>query len=212
MRSHWSGGKSCNGPMGPAMPALLIRMSNRPRVDSTRAAACCTWCKTVTSQGMTSVFPPLSEIESAVRSRVDWVRPQRATVAPRAANWRATAAPMPRPAPVTTATCPARGGVVSIKGDAPRRESETSTLSAMRILAIKGRVNGKLLAFGGTGTYNPASREKGSPSQRSTRAPLLPEHCQEAQHSRAGSEQSRQNAVAAEVLENTFAKEQFPKR
>ena len=35
-------------------------------------------------------------------------------------------------------------------------------------------------------------------------APRLPEPCQEAQHSRAGSEQSRQNAVAAEVLENTF--------
>src|SRR5215467_8403351 len=56
------------------------------------------------------------------------------------------------------------------------------------------------------------SGEKGSPSERSTRAPLLPEHCQEAQHSRAGSEQSRQNAVVAEVLENTFATEQFPKR
>src|SRR5215471_13365231 len=51
---------------------------------------------------------------------------------------------------------------------------------------------------------------------RRRNAPLGPlssrSTCQEAQHSRAGSEQSRQNAVDAEVLENTFAKEQFPKR
>ena len=35
--------------------------------------------------------------------------PQRTAVAPRPASLRAMAAPMPRPAPVTTATCPARG-------------------------------------------------------------------------------------------------------
>jgi hypothetical protein len=31
----------------------------------------------------------------------------------------------------------------------------------MRILTTKGRTNGKLLAFGRRGTYNPANRESG---------------------------------------------------
>ena len=43
-----------------------------------------------------------------------------------------------------------------------RCEGRTSSASALRILTIKRSVNGKALAFGRRGTYNPASREKGS--------------------------------------------------
>jgi hypothetical protein len=38
----------------------------------------------------------------------------------------------------------------------------TSSFSAIRILTIKRWTNGNALAFGKRGTYNPASREKGS--------------------------------------------------
>src|SRR5216684_4062204 len=48
-------------------------------------------------------------MSEAVVSRVERVRPQSTTVAPRDASLRAVATPMPLPAPVTTATCPLRG-------------------------------------------------------------------------------------------------------
>src|SRR5581483_9688358 len=50
------------------------------------------------------VFEPAREIAAAVASSGSGVRPVSTTAAPSAANLRATAAPMPRPAPVTTAT------------------------------------------------------------------------------------------------------------
>src|ERR1700727_1731795 len=68
---------------------------------------------------MTSALPPASRMACAVESRVDWVRPQRTAVAPRAASLRAMAAPIPRPAPVITATCPTRGCPVSIGRGSP---------------------------------------------------------------------------------------------
>src|ERR1700730_14140152 len=122
---------------------------------------------------MTSVLPPAPRIAFAVESSVDWVRPQRTTLAPRVASLRAMAAPIPRPAPVMSATCPTKGCPVSIyKALLPvdwgaadhihQITSGTSAASAMRILAINRRAIGKSLAFGGRGTYNPANREEGS--------------------------------------------------
>jgi hypothetical protein len=46
--------------------------------------------------------------------------------------------------------------------------------SIVCILTITGRANGKLLAFGKRGTYNPASREKGSAVTTLHRELILP--------------------------------------
>src|SRR5579864_2422814 len=171
MRSHSSGGRLCSGSLNPPTPALFTSISRRPNVLSTRVAAYSSWCSTVTSQGITSVLPPASTMARAVSSSVDFVRPSSTAVAPRAASLRAIAEPIPRPAPVTTDTCPARGCLVSIPLIPPgtivggaEQEWGTSTFPALRILTItiKRRTNGNPLAFGRRGTYNPASREKGS--------------------------------------------------
>ena len=55
-----------------------------------------------------------STMARAVSSSVDFVRPSSTAVAPRPASLRAIAEPIPRPAPVTTDTCPVRGCLVSI--------------------------------------------------------------------------------------------------
>src|SRR5579864_2133117 len=114
MRSHSSGGRLCSGSLNPPTPALFTSISRRPNVLSTRVAAYSSWCSTVTSQGITSVLPPASTMARAVSSKVDFVRPSSTAVAPRVASLRAIAEPIPRPAPVTTDTCPARGCLVSI--------------------------------------------------------------------------------------------------
>ncbi len=161
---------------------------------------------------MTSVLPPASTMARAVSSREDLVRPSRTAVAPSAASLRAMAAPMPRPAPVTTATCPARGCLVSIPLVPPgtfvgmrSADRGTSTFSALRILTIKGRTNGNSLAFGRRGTYNPASREKGQPPHRSNRvSPFTPgAPARKPGHSKAGSERiAVQSECSLEVVEN----------
>ena len=167
--SHSAGGRSWSKVVNPPMPALFTSMSTRPKVLSTRAAVYSSWCSTVTSQGMTSVLPPESAMARAVPSKEDCVRPRSTAVAPSAARLRAMAAPMPRPAPVMTATFPAIGCLVSIPlsfswhdRGRPCVTEGTSSFSAIRILAIKRWANGNALAFGKRGTYNPASREKGS--------------------------------------------------
>ena len=82
-------------------------------------------------------------------------------------------------------------------------EWEHPSRYAMRILAIKGCVNGKSLAFGKRGTYNPANRENGyvasslqpgypSLSRGPARKPGIPKQDPNAMR-------SRRNAVAAEL-------------
>src|ERR1700757_2781324 len=114
MRSHSSGARLWSVSLNPPTPALFTSTSRRPNVLSTRVAAYSSWCSTVTSQGITSVLPPASTMARAVSSSEDFVRPSSTAVAPRAASLRAIAEPMPRPAPVTADTCPARGCLVSI--------------------------------------------------------------------------------------------------
>src|SRR5580704_10278989 len=144
------------------------------------------------------------------------------------------AAPMPRPAPVTTATCPAKAGAVSLRAvsirykHSPASRFQTATervgnnihhAHSMHlnncILTIKGRVIGKSLAFGNRGTYNPANREKGSGGFAfHSVTPCPPGPCPEARHSRAGSERRAVQAVGSRCLgfrENDSQKSHFPK-
>src|SRR5258708_110677 len=84
-------------------------MSILPNFCATTAASACTDSRSLTSQATVWAWPPKAERLEAVASRVVSVRPHSTTVAPSDATLSAMAAPMPRPAPVTTATCPERG-------------------------------------------------------------------------------------------------------
>jgi hypothetical protein len=56
------------------------------------------------------------------------------------------------------------------------------------MLNIKGRTNGKALAFGRRGTYNPATGKMGLDALVFQQASLVSGCCPEARHSKAGCE------------------------
>src|SRR5262245_1079600 len=88
-------------------PALLIRMSTRPSVliaHSTRARPC---SGRETSLSRATALPPALAISVATTSRGARRRPDSTTCAPSAASMCAVERPMPVPAPVTMAICPA---------------------------------------------------------------------------------------------------------
>src|SRR2546423_14194290 len=62
----------------------------------------------------------------------------------------------------------------SILFAARRRKGQTSMASIVCILILTGSANGNSLAFDGRGTYNPASREKGSAVTTLHRGSALP--------------------------------------
>src|SRR5581483_1596168 len=80
-------------------------MSRRPNLFSTNAANACTDCRLLTSHCWMVARLLISD---AVFSSGPIVLPHNTTCDPNAANLRATAAPIPRPEPFTTATCPPR--------------------------------------------------------------------------------------------------------
>src|SRR5215467_5185675 len=87
-------------------PALLIRISTRPRAltaQSTRARPC---SGRETSLSRATALPPALVISVATTSR-GRRRPDSTTCAPSAASMWAVERPMPVPAPVTMAICPA---------------------------------------------------------------------------------------------------------
>src|SRR5499425_2354656 len=87
-------------------PALLIRMSTRPRVSiahSTRARPC---SGRETSLSRTTALPRALAISVATTSSGARRRPDSTTCAPSAASMCAVERPMPVPAPVTMAICP----------------------------------------------------------------------------------------------------------
>ena len=101
-------------------PALLTRMSRRPHSSTTRSSVRSTAKASVMSLVKDSASPPPRAICSAV-----WVTPaasrsRSATCAPARASIRAVAAPMPRPAPVTTATRPSSDRTFGISGMSPK--------------------------------------------------------------------------------------------
>src|SRR5262245_19974052 len=88
-------------------PALLIRMSTRPRVltaQSTRARPC---SGRETSLSRATALPPVLAISLTATSRGARRRPESTTCAPSAASMCAVERPIPVPAPVTSAICPA---------------------------------------------------------------------------------------------------------
>src|SRR6266404_2714984 len=94
---------------GRLTPALLTRMSSRPRP----AIASRTASDRVTSKGSARAFPPPEAISHATSSSSLGVRLTTTSSAPAAASASATARPMPRPAPVTSAILPSRRKALS---------------------------------------------------------------------------------------------------
>src|SRR2546425_1001282 len=121
------------------MPALFTRWSIRPWAFTTSSKAASTEARSATSIARASALPPAAVISATASARRARSRAVRTTVAPSAANALAIARPMPRDAPVTNETLPARegmsgawgrgrspggqgGGIVHVEGPRPFRD------------------------------------------------------------------------------------------
>src|SRR6266550_8163770 len=89
-----------------ATPALLMRMSTGPAWPEAAFVRSATLAASVTSQCTAHALPPATRISTATRSMRSVLRAATTTAAPSAARACATAAPIPWPPPVTTATAP----------------------------------------------------------------------------------------------------------
>src|ERR1700736_6754718 len=89
-------------------PALLKATSNRPYSSSVRSKSRSTDAASVTSVLTAIALPPAATMSRATPARSLSVRAASTTRAPAAANRRAVSAPMPRLAPVTSATRPSK--------------------------------------------------------------------------------------------------------
>ena len=87
------------------MAALFTRMSTRPNRSTVAATQAAIWSGSPALAANTAVSPPIS---SAAASRASCLRDDSITDAPLPANAPAIALPMPRLAPVTSATLPSR--------------------------------------------------------------------------------------------------------
>src|SRR5215216_3499708 len=92
-------------------PALLTRMSIRPKRWAISSNAFSTCCALDTSQAMAIASDPAASTASTVSWQASADRSRTATFAPSCASRMASAAPMPRAAPVTTTVRPS-----SLKG------------------------------------------------------------------------------------------------
>src|SRR6266536_6726193 len=108
------------------MPALFTRMLILEKVRSTRRASPSTECTSATSHSITALWPPAFRLAAAVVSRGSRERPHNTARAPSWARLAAMAAPMPRPAPVMTATCPVRGGLDAVLVNGAPRSADGS--------------------------------------------------------------------------------------
>ncbi len=134
---HHSSGSTCQiGPNGPGTPALLTRRSIGPSTSSTLATACAIEPGSVTSQRTPTAWPPASRIACATTSSSTSERDSSATEAPMPARRSAIARPKPRPAPVTSATCPSRCPIARVPELSCRRASA-------RRCACRGRARGR---------------------------------------------------------------------
>ena len=99
------------------MPALLTRMSRRPNCSTAVSTSACAPAVVATSLVSATAAPPAATISAATSDAgpasapTPSIEPPRSlttTLAPRSASRSACARPMPRPAPVTTATRPSK--------------------------------------------------------------------------------------------------------
>src|SRR5688572_11042290 len=115
------------------MPALFTRMSRRPSPARVRSTIAARSARRVTSVGTASARRPRSFTSAAVLSAPPWSSSATTTSAPRRASSRAMARPIPRPAPVTIATCPCSSMACSCLDGAPRWPPARQTLGAPRL-------------------------------------------------------------------------------
>src|SRR5947209_2077467 len=87
-------------------PALLTRVSSRPKCATVSATTARARCSSVTSASSTSASPPAARMRAASASSRSRRRATSATCAPCAASATAVASPIPELAPVTSATVP----------------------------------------------------------------------------------------------------------
>src|SRR5450755_3078169 len=88
--------------MGPWMAAAQTKTWTPPKSRRMRSTAALTCSKSVTSVRMRSALPPACSISKCARSNSALLRASNPTLAPAAANPRASRLPIPRPAPVTS--------------------------------------------------------------------------------------------------------------
>src|SRR5262249_45296689 len=124
------------------MPALLIRMSMRPNCDFVRSAIEARSARLVTSVGMTAARRPTSLTSLAVVSAPFWSSSAMTMSAPSLASSRAVARPIPRPAPVTMATCPC-SSIESLLSD-ERRRRPVPLRPGLGAVPLAHQVNGPL--------------------------------------------------------------------
>src|SRR5262245_11473929 len=105
--SQASGGYSQVRTLGPAIPALLTRMSTRSNAASVASRARSTASSTVTSTAKASIRPRAFSSTAALSESLA-SRSQMAIAAPESRNRCAMARPIPCAPPVTTATRPER--------------------------------------------------------------------------------------------------------
>src|SRR5688572_17195249 len=114
------------------MPALLIKMSSVPNASTAWSIMRLAPLKSLTSSPLTMASPPMPAISAAtccagVRSApVPSGSPPRSlttTLAPWLASMSACSRPMPRPAPVTTATRPSHSFAIANSPSAPERST-----------------------------------------------------------------------------------------
>src|SRR5256886_4830692 len=119
------------------MPALFTRMSIRPNSARVRSVMAARSVRRVTSVGTTLTRRPSPFTSAAVRSAP--ARSSSATTrsAPIRASSSAVARPIPRPAPVTIATCPVSSMTSASGADRPRARRRRRQLVVQR---VPGRV------------------------------------------------------------------------
>src|SRR5437762_1406518 len=105
---HVSGLIWPRGEKVPNSAALPTRMSSRPQRSRTFAASSSILMKSRRSTGTRVALPPAARTASSTSSRPPTVRAARTTCAPSAAKRIATAAPIPREAPVISASLSAK--------------------------------------------------------------------------------------------------------
>src|SRR5438309_1867818 len=145
------------------MPALFTRMSIRPSSARVRSTSAVRDGRLVTSVGTTRARRPTSFSSAAVASALVGSSSPTTMSAPRRASSSAVARPIPRPAPVTMATCPLSSTVSSwcgngaggVRGGRGRSGAVRGT-ERPRLLAGGGRLQHELHLVGGGAPERPA--------------------------------------------------------
>ena len=99
---------SVRSPLAPRLPALLIRISTRPKRDWQASTIAWQFSSTVKSTENASHTPPACRAAAQVSSNFSMRRPTTRTEVPASASASAQARPIPLPPPVTIAVRPVK--------------------------------------------------------------------------------------------------------